>query len=227
MGAVETVIAALQKAGIRAAAAFPGERLPYLTEPVAAVCLAAMDYAKKTATVRISAICPAASGGTASENAAIAAADAVKTLGSAEIPAGCSFNTVSDCYSTDVLLHLSGTQAHTDWETAHAAAFSVSLGGTALPHAISFRAEQQADPNTGTALSAAVWKIVLTEEFLPGDTETVTTAEQFNLTVTRATAVEIFQNCVWTEIRREDGTEKLRQIRTGTAQKRLRSAVVG
>lgn len=226
MGAVETVIAALQKAGIRAAAAYPGERLPYLTEPVAAVCLAAMDYAEKTATVRISAISPAASGGAASENAAVAAAEAVKALGNAEIPTGCSFDAVSDCYSTDVLLQLSGKQAYAGW-AAHAAAFSVSLGGTALPHAVSFRAVQQADPNTGTALSAAAWKIVLTEEFLPGDTETVTTAEQFNLTVTRATAVEIFQNCVWTEIRREDGAEKLRQIRTGTAQKRLRSTVVG
>ena len=54
---------------------------------------------------------------------------------------------------------------------------------------------------------------------LPGDS--------FNLTVTRKTGVDIFRTCAWTSVRRVYGRDKMTQIRTGTAKKRIFSAAVG
>ena len=108
-----------------------------------------------------------------------------------------------------------------------APAFQIKQGTAVIQNALRFTAVQQADEKNSVALADAPWVITLEEEFSPEGKETVLPGDSFNLTVTRKTGVDIFQTCAWTSVRRVYGRDKMTQVRTGTAKKRIFSAVVG
>lgn len=213
MGYVNSVVTALKAAGIRAEAAYPGRRVPSITEPVAAVCLEEADYTGGTAVVLITVMSPAGQGGAVCEAAAETAGNttaklALTGMDIACVQDACRFDSNAGCYYTQIRAALS---------PAPAAAFSAAQNGTKLSSAVGFTAWREADADNGIALANAVWQIQLEEEFAPGQGENVVSGEPFQLTVTRAKSVEVFGGCTWTAVKRIDSGTSLRQIRTGTA----------
>lgn len=210
MGLVKDVVTALKAAGIRAEEAWPGKRMPAITEPVAAVFMEQVDDTAQTACVQIQILSPEALGGGPCETAAETAADAAGALGAACLREACQFDASTDCYRVAITAAFS---------TAPAAerAFSVVQSGTTLDGAVGFTAWREADADNEITLASAQWQIRLVEEFQPGQREETVTTDPFQLTVTRTAGVEVFTSCTWTEVKREDTEECLRQTRTGTA----------
>ena len=204
MSAGEQVIAALNTAGIPAEAAYPGSKMPYLTAIAARVT--EESESEGAVTVAVTLLCPFALGNEALKTAGENAANALKALGTVTMET-MGFETRWDCYYRVLRLLIPA-----------APAFQIKQGTAVIQNALRFTAVQLAD---------APWVITLEEEFSPEGKETVLPGDSFNLTVTRKTGVDIFQTCAWTSVRRVYGRDKMTQIRTGTAKKRIFSAVVG
>lgn len=217
MGFVSNVVSALKAAGIRTEAAYPGRRMMALTGPVAAVCLEQVDYAAQTTCVQVEVMCPAAQGGAVCEGTAETAGKAAAALGAECVQGPCRFNGDTDCYCVSLTVTFCTAQAA-------ASAFSVTQGGVALDGAVGFKAWREADADNGITLANAAWQIRLEEEFSPGQREKIVTTDPFQLTVTRTAGVEVFTGCTWTQVKREDTPELLRQTRTGTAGSRSYTA---
>lgn len=213
MSAGEQVIAALNTAGIPAEAAYPGSKMPYLTAIAARVT--EESESEGAVTVAVTLLCPFALGNEALKTAGENAANALKALGTVAMET-MGFETRWDCYYRVLRLLIPA-----------APAFQIKQGTAAIQNALRFTAVQQADEKNSVALADAPWVITLEEEFSPEGKETVLPGDSFNLTVTRKTGVDIFQTCAWTSVRRVYGRDKMTQIRTGTAKKRIFSAVVG
>lgn len=213
MSAGEQVIAALNTAGIPAEAAYPGSKMPYLT--AAAARVTEESQAEGAVTVAVTLLCPFALGSTALQTVGETAANALKTLGTVRLEA-MGFETKCDCYYRVLRLQIPA-----------APAFQIKQGTAVIQNALQFTAVQQADEKNSVVLADAPWVITLEEEFSPEGKETVLPGDSFNLTVTRKTGVDIFQTCAWTSVRRVYGRDKMTQVRTGTAKKRIFSAVVG
>lgn len=213
MGYVSSVVAALKAAGIRAEAAYPGRRMPSVTEPVAAVCLEEVDHTGGAVGVLITVMSPAGRGGAVCEAAAETAGKTAAKVtfagkDTACVQEACKFDSNAGCYCT---------QVRVSFTPAVETAFSVTQGSTKLSGAVSFTAWREADADNGVTLANAPWQIRLEEEFAPGQGENVVSGEPFQLTVTRAKSVEVFGGCTWTAVERIDTGASLRQIRTGTA----------
>lgn len=64
---LELVVQRLREEGFQADIAYPGQKFPRITGPVAAVHIEKVDRANLTVTVEVNILCPAAMGGTACE----------------------------------------------------------------------------------------------------------------------------------------------------------------
>ncbi|HIT34154.1 MAG TPA: hypothetical protein IAC31_05965 [Candidatus Faecousia intestinigallinarum] len=230
MSRVEQVAAALNAAGIPAQATYPSRPLPPLTGIAAAVSLEEVDYAQVYARVKAAVCCPGKLGGAACETAAQQAGDALADLGDVTIGA-CSFEKTEGYFIMPVWVLLTGKAAFPDWEPPvepeAPPEFQVQLNSSRLERAAAVTSSQEEDPEGKAALKDTPWKIVLEEEFAPGELETVTAEDTFTLTVRRKTSLERFEECVWTAVYRNDNAQRLRQVRTARAKRRLFTAVVG
>lgn len=221
MGYVSTVVSALQDAGIRAEAAYPGRQMPAITEAVAAVCLERADYGTGETVVLVTVFSPGSKDGILCETAAEKAGAALASLGSGCVQGKCQYSDHEDLYYGEIRVTFA---PEPEPEADPIVDFSVSQDGTALPFTVSFIAKQEADADNGISLADAAWTIQLEEEFEPGETETVNTADSFTLTVTRHSSTEVYSGCAWVSVHRENGLDKLRQVRTGTAGSRSYTA---
>ena len=213
MSAGEQVIAALHTAGIPAEAAYPGSKMPDLT--AAAARVTEESETDGAVAVAVTLLCPFTMGSTALQSAVENAASALKALGTVRLEA-MGFEAKWDCYYRVLRLLIPAVPA-----------FQIKQGTAVIQNALRFTAVQQVDEKNPVALADAPWVITLEEEFSPEGKETVLPGDSFNLTVTRKTGVDIFQTCAWTSVRRVYGRNKMTQVRTGTAKKRIFSAVVG
>lgn len=221
---VNTVIDALNEAGIAAQTAYPGGTLPNITQAQASVNLEKLEYTARSATVLVTVMVPVASGGGACENAAIQVGSVLEALGGICVQEECRFNGYADAYYIRVLGTFYGSAVMADW-TAESD-FTVELGANVLKNAVAFRAEQAVDEVTGTPLSTSVWTFRLEEHFGRGERPLAFPAEPFTVTVKRTGSTEIYTECSWTSIQLENTTTGLRQVRQGVAKSRA-FAIVG
>lgn len=215
---VTTVIDALTQAEFAAVPAYPGTTMPNITHAQMAVNLQKLDYTARSATVLVTVMVPVSMGGTACENAAIQAGAVLEKLGGTVTMEECRFNAYADAYYIRVLGKFFGSAVLTGWSAA--SEFTVELNDTVLERAVSFRAEQAVDEVTGTPLSTAVWTFRLEEKFGWGEGPLPGPTENFSVTVSRNSGLEVYTECSWTSIQLEDTATGLRQVRTGVAKNR-------
>ena len=215
---VVKVLNTLDEAGILADTAYPGRKMPNITEERTAVCLQKVDHNQRTATVLVTVMVPAKMGGGACEDMAIRVGKLLEKLGGLCVQEECCFNGYADAFYIRVLGTFRGAAAMEDW--GYSSEFEVQLGGKVLKNAISFKAEQAVDQVTGTPLSTSVWTFKIVEEFGRGQSPDPSPAEPFTLYVLRSADVESYDACSWVACQLENTNTGLRQIRTGVAKTR-------
>lgn len=213
---VTTVIEALNNAGIRAAAAFPGQAAPHLTAPAAAVSLFQVNQQQRVTEVLVTVLCPAELGGAACEAEALRVTEVLTNTGASCVQEICEFDNRRQLLTVPVYAAFRGGI----WEAAWIPGgdLTVKLGANELPSATNFTSSQATEDPVTTALSGCPWKFTIEEFFYPGYSEENTPAEPFSVTVTRTSRTETYKNCRFTAIKREAGPTGLRQIREGIAE---------
>ena len=220
---VTTVIEALNNAGIRAAAAFPGQIAADLTQPAAAVSLFQVNQQQRLTEVLVTVLCPVSMGGAACEAEALRVTEVLTNTGASCVQEICEFDSRRQLLTVPVYAAFRGGI----WEAAWIPGgdLTVKLGTTELLSATNFISEQITEDPVATALSGCPWKFSIEEFFYPGYSEENTPSEPFSVTVTRTTRTETYKNCRFTAIKREAGPTGLRQIREGIADSMIHMAI--
>lgn len=221
---VTTVIEALNNAGFRAAAAYPGQKLPHLTEPAAAVSLFQVNQQERVTEVLVNVLCPVAMGGAACEAEGLKITEALTVLGASCVQEGCEYDSRRQVLTVPVYAAFRGGI----WEAAWIPGgdLTVSIGTTELPSATDFTSQRSTEDPKVTALSSCPWKFTVEEFFYPGYAEQNPPAEPFDLTVTRTSRTETYKGCRFTSMKREAGPTGLRQTREGIAESMIHMAIV-
>jgi hypothetical protein len=217
-GLVIKVLNALDEVEILAETAYPGGKMPNITEARTAVCLQKVDHTQRTATVLVTVMVPVKMGGGACEDMAIRVGSVMEKLGGLCVQEECRFNGYADAFYIRVLGTFRGAAALDGWSSS--SDFEVQIGGEPLKNAISFKAEQAVDQVTGTPLSTSVWTFRIVEEFGRGEAPVPALAEPFNVYVVRGNSVERYDSCSWIACQLENTSIGMRQIRTGVAKSR-------
>lgn len=201
---VENVISGLTAAGLRAAAAYPGEKMPYLAAPAVAVGLEKVE--KGVYTVRAEVLTPAFLGGEACEDCAETARTALEGLGAVCTQGAVRYDGRTDLFCIEILGRFGDEQDLT-----------VKLGNVILENAVEFTASQETEDPVAAPLSSCAWNFEIREVFDPGDVENAPPTEPFAVTVKRTGTTETFSDCYFTGLQRTDSAGGLEQIRTGAA----------
>lgn len=220
---LEKVLQRLRQADFKATVAFPGQKFPQITEPVAAVHIEQVDRASMTVTLEISIICPASYGGTACEVEALRATEVLQWDGAICIQNGCSYNGASQVYMVAILAtYTCVTEADS---YVMGPGFSVYINDIYYPFVVSFGEEEKREHRAefemgeqapiGISLGSSVWEIALEELILPGSPEYTEPKGPFELRIKRDAGTEIFYHCRWLSIRREMTRNGLRRICRG------------
>lgn len=212
------VLNTLDDAGILADTAYPGGKMPNISEARCAVCLERMDHTQRTATVLVTVMVPVQLGGGACEDTAIRVGTLLEQMGGVCVQEECRFNGYADAFYIRVLGTFRGAAAMESWGST--SDFEVQLGGEVLKNAVSFKAEQAVDQVTGTPLSTSVWTFRIVEEFGRGEAPGTSPAEPFNVYVVRTAGTERYGECTWIACQLENTSTGLRQIRTGISKSR-------
>lgn len=224
---IDTVLEVLEKTGISAAMAYPGQAAPAITGSVAAVQLEKLDLAEGTQTVAVHILCPAALGGNTCEAEAQRAAQALHKAGAACVQDGCVYDRVGQTYRCVI---------HAAFPTAAvgtgdlAPFFTVVLDGKRRSYCKAFRSEEttgcqpeylcgNAEPVSSSTGKHLFW--LRLEEWIPaGVAQGESVSGTFTLEIFLPGQIETYTGCRWTGITREFSPAGLRQIREGFAQSR-------
>ena len=222
---LELVLRELRQANFVADIAYPGQKYPVLTEPVAAVHLQKVDRAGLTVTVEVNIICPAALGGTACEVEALRATEALRWSGAVCIQNGCTYDGVSQVYVVSILATY--TCITDEDNCVLGPGFEVYINGIYQPYVYAFSEEEVQQRNvefemgeaapTGISQGRYYWNIVLEDLMPAGTPETMEPKAAFELKIVTDTKTEMYYHCMWTTVRREFTHEGLRRIRKGVA----------
>lgn len=225
---VEKTVSALRAAGIRAEAAYPGQKMPHLLSPAAAVNLHRVDWEEGTAAVLVTVASPMALGGTACENKAVDAVRALADIGGACTASAVRYDSAGDRFYAEVIAVFQGRDNADGWaDTPPAPVLTVKIGNAAIHGAESLTAVRVPDAYdvgavgenapAGTVYAEDLWKITLEQQEEPGEETVSAQTEPFTLTAERGNWHQIFTGCRWTESRWTADGKGLRRIRTGTA----------
>lgn len=220
---LEQVLHILREENFLSDMAFPGQKYPAITEPVAAVHLEKVDRANRMVTVEVSILCPAFMGGACCEKEALRATEALHLAGAECIQKGCTYDGMSRVYMVSILASFPCVTGAEGCEMGPG--FRVYMGETRLDYALSFRSQWISGTETvyemGEDIPAGIrqgrgnWEITL-EELIPmGTAETDGIGEVFRLRLESDTTSETYYSCRWTGIRREFTSRGLRRIRSG------------
>lgn len=212
------VLNALDEAGILAETAYPGRKMPNISEARTAVCLERMDHTQRTATVLVTVMVPVRMGGGACEDMAVQVGALLEQMGGVCVQEECRFNGYADAFYIRVLGTFRGAAAMDTWGST--SDFEVQISGEPLKNAVSFKAEQAVDQVTGTPLSTSVWTFRIVEEFGRGEAPTASPAEPFNVYVVRSATTERYGECSWIACQLENTSTGMRQVRTGISKNR-------
>lgn len=225
---VEKTVSALRAAGIRAEAAYPGQKMPHLLSPAAAVSLHKVDWEEGTAAVKVTVASPMALGGTACENKAVDAVRALADIGGRCTASGVKYDSAADRFYAEVTAVFRGQENADGWaDTPPAPVLTVKIGNAAVHGAQSLTAERKVNVQkvgaagenapAGTVYAEDLWKITLEQLEEPGEETVSAQTEPFTLTAERGNWHQIFTGCRWTESRWAADGKGLRRVRTGTA----------
>lgn len=220
---LELVLRRLREENFSADVAYPGQKFPLVTEPVAAVHIEKVDRANLTVTVEVNIICPASLGGTTCEVEALRATEILRWAGAVCVQNGCSYDGVSQVYVVSVLATFTCiTEADS---CVVGPGFHVYINEILQPYAIAV-AEEEA-PGTkaeygmgesapaGVSRGSCLWNIELEELIPAGSPETVEPTGTFQLKIVTDVKTETYYGCMWTSVKREFSKEGLRRIRKG------------
>lgn len=220
---LELVLRRLREESFSADVAYPGQKFPMITEPVAAVHILKVDRSSLTVTVEVNIICPAALGGTTCEVEALRATEILRWSGAVCVQNGCTYDGVSQVYVVSILAtYTCITEAD---NCVMGPGFTAYINEIRQPYAVAFFEEEvpgyQAEYVMGESAPAGIspgsciWNIQLEELIPAGSPETIEPAGAFMLRITTDVKTETYFHCRWTKITREFTREGLRRIRKG------------
>lgn len=222
---LELVLRRLREAKFKADVAYPGQKYPLITEPVATVHIEKVDRAGLTVTMEVNIICPASYGGTACEVEALRATEILQGDGAVCIQNGCTYDGVSQVYVVAVLATYTCVTEKDDCILGPG--FEVYIDEVNYPFVTSFAAEEvrqyAAEYEMGESMPMGIspgkvqWNITMEELILPGSPEYNEPDGTFKLEVVRSAGTETYYHCKWISIRREMTREGLRRTQTGVA----------
>ena len=222
---LEKVLQRLRQAKFKATVAFPGQKYPQITEPVAAVHIEKVDRASMTVTLEVNVICPASFGGTACEVEALRATEALQLDGALCIQNGCTYDGASQVYMVAILAtYTCVTEADS---CVIGPGFEVYINNIYHRFVVAFTEEENRDHKPeftmgerapiGISLGSSVWEITLEELILPGSPEYAEPKGPFELRIIRSAGTDIYYHCRWLSIRREMTRNGLRRVCKGVA----------
>lgn len=213
---LDKVMQLLNAGGIRAEAAYPGERITRVTEPVAAVSLEKADHKSHTVTALVEILGPKESGGYLCQKKALEACAILEEAGAVCCQEGCDFLSKGNVFRVPVKATFRGT-ARAD-EMEEMPKYQIVTGALTLDYACGF-SSQQKKGSTGT-LEEAPWEFTV-EEFFPwGVHDTLGVEEPFTLELRDQGHMERYATCEWTSRKRVTEELGIRQTRTGKAKSR-------
>lgn len=225
---LEQVLQMLKDAGISSDLAYPGNKYPLLSYPVAAVHIEKVEQEKRKVTVEVTIVSPGSMGGVRCEEEALKAATALRRGGAVCVQNGCKYNGASRVFTVDVLATF-----FVDPDMGSntlGADFEVYINGTRRPYAVCFKSEQvrQNQPQYTMGESAPVgicrgswaWKLYLEEKITGNYMHMGTEPDPVEVKLIRGGITEVYRQCFWESIRREYSREGLHIIRSGLALQR-------
>lgn len=220
---LEKVLQRLRQAKFKATVAFPGQKYPQITEPVAAVHIEKVDRASMTVTLEINIICPASFGGTACELEALRATETLQWDGAICIQNGCTYDGASQVYMVAILATYTGVTEADSYTMGPG--FDVYINDIYYRFVVGFTEEENREHRAefamgetapiGISLGSSVWEITMEELILPGSPEYVEPKGPFELRVEREAGIETYYHCRWLSIRREMTRNGLRRVCKG------------
>lgn len=225
---LELVLQRLREEGFQADIAYPGQKFPRITGPVAAVHIEKVDRANLTVTIEVNIICPAAMGGTACELEALRATEVLRWARAVCVQNGCSYDGVSQVYVVPVLATFTGITEADDCTIGPG--FRVFLNEILQPYVVAVSEEEiggfgaeygmgQSAP-AGISQGSRLWHIRLEERIPVGSGETAEPEGAFQMKIATDVKTEVYYHCRWTSIQREFTKEGLRRVRSGIAMER-------
>lgn len=225
---LELVLRELRQSNFHADIAYPGQKYPVLTEPVAAVHLQKVDRSSLTVTVEINVICPASLGGTACELEALRATEVLRWAGAVCVQNGCSYDGLAQVYQVSVLATFTGITEADDCTIGPG--FWVHINDLQVLNVTAFTAEQTAENQVqyamgenlpvGISPGKKLWSIRLEEVIPAGTSEVAQTSDLFELRLTTPIQKETFHHCRWESEKREYTRNGLHRVRIGVAMTR-------
>lgn len=220
---LELVLQTLHDVGFCADVAYPGQKYPAITEPVAAVHIEKADGTSREVTVEVIILAPSSTGGTVCEQQALLATEALIEQGAKCVQGGCVYNAAAQVYMVPIHVTFAGTASSDD--STIGPGFQVYINNVLQPHAVSFTYQKEADhkvvysigvtlPEVSTA-GRYLHTFSLEEQIPVGSAATAEPTEPFSLRVETETTIERYFVCRWTSIQQEHTKEGLRRIRTG------------
>ena len=230
---LELVLRRLREENFIADVAFPGQKYPVITEPVAAVHIEKVDRANLSVTVEVNIICPAELGGTQCEVEALRATEVLRWAGATCIQNGCEYDGLAQVYVVSILATFTCITESDD--CVMGPGFQVYVKENLVPFAISFEAEQVFDiaaqyemgenAPIGIRNGSWIWKLRLEELIPAGNLEAYDPDPGFEVRVESDIGTETYYHCRWTSVRREFTRQGLRRVRTGISMLRQEAEV--
>lgn len=203
---IEQVITALKEAGFRTQRAYPGTAMPSITQVVATVQLEKLDINRQATVLEVKLVGPQSLGAAAVEDAAITAAEAMKSIGLGCVVGTAEFDGRSGLFAV-------GCEVKNLSEAQNYLGVPFKIGAVEQFRVVSFTAQQIFDEAVA-ATGAELWKVRLEQFFTNGTGEdSDPTGSQFTITNNK----EIYHGCEWTSRSRVTERDGTRQIREGTA----------
>lgn len=222
---LELVLRRLRQENFTADVAYPGQKFPQITEPVAAVHIEKVDRSSLTVTVEVNIICPASMGGTACEVEALRATEVLRWAGAVCVQNGCTYDGVSQVYVVSILATFTCITEEDDCVLGPG--FTVHINEVRQYYAVSFSEEERSGVQAeyvmgqsapaGISQGSVLWYIQLEELIPAGSPETVEPEGTFQLKIETDVKTEVYYHCRWTSIKREFTREGLRRTRNGVS----------
>lgn len=221
---LKRVTAALRDAGVRAEAALPGQKLPAITGPVAAVSLRYADWTKKSATVLVEIRSPAALGGDVCQSVGMQVGDVLAAMGAACRQESCRFDGNAGHFCAELQGVFAQQEEMPEQEPGtepepEVPSFRLFMNGQMLTNVVAFTTEQIWDKESGSLTPRWAFRL---EEFLPEDGGCgVEPEENFALSISRNGTLEQYSRCSWTGCKRTVESKGYTLIREGISEARF------
>ncbi|MDO5399415.1 MAG: hypothetical protein Q4F17_00350 [Eubacteriales bacterium] len=222
---LELVISRLRQENFQAAAAYPGQKFPPLTGPVAAVHIDRVDRSSLTVTVEVSVLCPAAMGGAECELEALRATEVLRWLGAECVQNGCIYDGVAQVYAVSVMATFTAVTGADSYQIGPGFYIYINDYRHTFVTGFSARQELVAEPQLAMGERAPVgirrepgqWLLELEELIPAGSQEAAEPEADFEIKVITDVKTEIYSHCDWTSVSRTFTRDGLRRVRKGFA----------